>query len=196
MTTKSELNHWVSQVANGNKEYYGKVEEACRPLLKSLADRFSQYHPKLEFDDLYSIGQYGLYEACLSFNQNNPSFCAYAKEVVKKIMFKELERLGAIKRSKSEEVSIEELDDFNGFEPISKDTILDDMISKEFMNSLESIIEDSFDCYNAEILKSHLIEDKRVCDIARDLGYKYKKVHSVIRRGKEKIEYEYHLRYS
>jgi RNA polymerase sigma factor (sigma-70 family) len=172
------------------------VEEVSKPLLISLANRFTNYHSKAEFEDMYNIALFGLFESCNKFDNRNPSFLNYAKVVMQRQLHKEMEFMWAGKRNTAEEVSIDDLNDDYGYEYNQKDMILESISKKEFRETVEDIIDGLFSAENSEILKRYLIDEVQVCDIARESGSKYKKVHSIVRRGKERIEREYHLKYS
>jgi DNA-directed RNA polymerase specialized sigma24 family protein len=67
----------------------------------------------------------------------------------------------------------------------------EDYNSSEALSEVTEIINRIFKQEKAEIMRMYLIEDMRTVDIADKLGIHYKKAHSAIARGLDKIQKEY-----
>lgn len=189
--TKDEVLSLVLSVKCGNEEAFRDLERVAKPLLVSLSYKFAGYHQKFEYDDFYSLAQLGLYNACISFNEGNPSFLHYAKVVIIRSMWREVEYWNQGKRNifNNTEVSMD------GTQDLPYPDELDDLVFiKEFRRQIVDIIDKCFDNHKSRILNLYFSGEK-VCDIANQTGTNYKSVHNIIKRGTEKIEKEYKKRF-
>lgn len=197
----------VANTVEGCNDSFKRLEGLASPLIKSLANEFSSMHYKFEYEDFYSICMSGLYDACLSYNHDNPSFLSYAKMVMRRHCTRELEYWNAQKRNifMLEEVTM----DCDLFDPDSSftDRVIfasnrwqeevteKEMLKNEFRDEIIEIIDDCFNETKANILKLYIVEDMRVSEISKNVGIGYKNVYSVVSRGVKKIEQEYIIRF-
>jgi RNA polymerase sigma factor (sigma-70 family) len=190
--TKEDVLVLVKEAKDGNQGSFRELEEVAKPLLISLSNRFAGFHDKFEFDDFYSIGLYALHKACMSFNEGNPSFLSYAKVIILRSFWREVEHWNQAKRNifLNNEVS------FETEELLYSDNLDEIAFANEFREKLSLIIDDCFEEKRSKILKSYLFNNAKVIDISNDMGLNYKHVHKIIERGLKKIKDEYTSRYS
>ncbi|WP_124118415.1 MULTISPECIES: sigma-70 family RNA polymerase sigma factor [Paenibacillus] len=192
LKTKEEVSMLALSASHGDNIAFGELVGVAEPLLVSLANRFSSYHHKFEFDDFYSVGLLALYKACQSFKAENPSFLDYAKLVILRAYWREIEYYNQGKRNvfENREVEMGDSDDFIYSDDLSQTVFLSD-----FREQLNLIIDDCFDEKKAQIIRMHIMQDMKVCDIASETRLNYKHVHKIIERGTQKIKKEYASRY-
>ncbi len=190
--TKEEVSMLAQCASRGDNEAFGELVGVAKPLLVSLANRFSNYHDKFEFDDFYSVGLLALYKACQSYSAENPSFLDYAKLIILRACWREIEYYNQGKRNvfENREIEMEDSEEFIYSEDLSQAVFLN-----EFREQLNLIIDECFDEKKAQILKMHIMQDMKVCDIANETRLNYKHVHKIIERGTQKIKKEYANRY-
>jgi len=195
--SKKAVAELALRVANGEQEAFVELERVAQPLLRSLSSRFSSYHHRFEYDDFYMIGAIGLYLACLSYDPINPSFLDYAKVVMLREYWRELDYQNAAKRSVyANDLSYDQMLEDTGVEPIEDESDLFEIARiNEVREHIESIVEQCFTQEKATIMKMFLFDEMRVIDIATELNLKYKNVHSTVKRGVEKIRKEYSTRF-
>jgi RNA polymerase sigma factor (sigma-70 family) len=190
--TKEEVLTLAMSVKNGDNDAFRELEGVARPLLVSLSNKFSRFHYKFEFDDFYSIGLLALYKACLSFREGNPSFLNYAKLVIVRAFWREIEYWNQNKRNvfENSEVEIKESDDlYYNFD-------MDDVVfTSDFRSNVDTILDDCFNEKKSQILKMYFLQNMKVVDIANELRLNYKQVHKTIERGTKKVKVEYVKRY-
>ncbi|MNS90777.1 RNA polymerase factor sigma-70 [compost metagenome] len=186
--TKDHVNDLVLKVKSGDHEAFAEITKIASPLLNSMAKKFSGYHDRFEFEDFYSISMAALYSACMDFDLNNPSFLSYARVIILNKCNSEIEYWNQKKRNvfMVSEICIDML--------IDEPEILENP-NWEFRMQLSQIIDSIYDGEKREIVRSHFIDNKRICEIAEDMGCKYKKVYSTIQRANKKIIETYNERY-
>lgn len=193
--TREEVTELAISVKNGNKDAFGELEEVARPLLVSLSNRFSRYHYKFDFDDFYSIGLLAIYNACMTYNRENPSFLDYAKVFILREFWHEIKYWNAQCRNvfNTSEATLDcimELTTSDEVEQLHKELEISD-----FRNNLINLIDELFDKDKARMIKMYILEERKIIDIASIMDLKYKKVYSAISRGLEKIISEYVMRF-
>lgn len=178
--TKDYVNDLVFRVKHGDEEAFGALVEIASPLLCAMASKFSKYHRRFEYDDFYSISQAALYGACIEFEYGNPSFLSYARVFILNRCNREIEYWNQKKRNIFD---ISEV----GLEVLTEEPVRDEIQNQEFTSQLSEIIRSNFQGEQLEIVSSYYIEDRRICDIAEEMGLKYKKAYSTIQRATKKI---------
>jgi RNA polymerase sigma factor (sigma-70 family) len=193
MRTKEDVIQLAYAVQGGNQLAFCELEGVAKPLLVSLANRFSNYHYKFEFDDFYSIGMLALYEACMKFQEGNPSFLDFAKLFIIRAFWREIEHWNQDKRNifKFTEIEYDSMNDSIYQSDLSQIVFVND-----FRDKLNLIIDECFDEKKSEILKMYFFNRERVCDIAQTTQLNYSYVHKVVERGTKKIKKEYSSRYN
>lgn len=190
----------VKRVTQGDFDALGELEGLAKPLMIHLASYFSSLHYKFEYDDFYSICFNALYEACLEYNPNNPSFLSYSKTFMVNQCNRELEYWNAEMRNifvvKEVMVGLEREIDNKDSELIQFITVENEIFKNEIRNNILDIISSKFDDNKADIMKLYIFNDMRPRDIADIKGLKYQNTYSVITRGMKKIACEYKIRYS
>lgn len=182
-------------VAHGDQDAFKELERVAQPLLRSLASRFSSYHHRFEYEDFYMIGVTALYKACVSYNPINPSFLDYAKVVMLRDYWRELDYQNAQKRTAfANDLSYDQILDDMGEIP-AIDDLVEDATLREMREHIESIIATSFSEQKADIMRKFLFDEMRVSEIAEVMELKYKNVHSTVKRGIERIRKEYASRF-
>jgi RNA polymerase sigma factor (sigma-70 family) len=186
--TKEEIVKLVYQVRDGNNRAFEELERIAKPLLVSLSNRFANYHYRFEFEDFYMIALNAMYRACFEYDERNPSFLDFAKVFIFNRCSSEIEYWNQGKRNIFDNDEVE-------FDNLHGHAYSDDMVDTIFINDFRSqvieIIDENFDETKAKVLKLHILEDKKVVDIANELGLQYKNVYSVIQRGTKKIINKY-----
>lgn len=195
-TTKEGVSNLAIRVKNGDQDAFRELEGIAKPLLISLSNQFSNYHYKFEYEDFYSIGMTSLYVACLSYNEQNPSFLDYAKLIILREFWKQIKYWNAERRNifTNKEVAVDVLVEL-GLEPICEEDINESAYLAEFRGRIEGIINDSYESEKAKVLKMYFIGGNRIVDIAKDMKIDYKNAYALIQRGAKKITREYAERY-
>lgn len=189
--TKEDVLVLVKMTQEGSEQSFRELEEVAKPLLISLSNRFASFHSKFEFDDFYSIGLHALHKACMSFNEGNPSFLNYAKVIILRSFWREIEHWNQGKRDifQNSEVPLdkEEIQYQDDFDEIA--------FMCEFRERVNIILDECFDDKKAMIIRMYIFKDKQVVHIANELGLNYKSTHKIIERGMIKLKNEYVKRF-
>lgn len=203
---KERVKALVAKVAEGNDGAFTELRDIAQPLTSNLSNYFSQLHYKFEYDDFYSICLNGLYQACLSFDDRNPCFLSFAKVVMTRACWREVDYWNMEMRNifKVQEVSIvqewvdKEEDLGASLQGIYDDKELDAcdiLLYNEYRSDLAQIIDEVFDSVKAEVIKLYLFDDMSVSNISKKCGLKYKNTYSIITRGVSRVQKEYSLRF-
>lgn len=201
---QQDVKDLVKRITDGDLDAFLELEELARPLTTSLSDYFSSLHYKFEFEDFYSICRNALYEACFKYNPDNPSFLSYAKSIMKRKCWRELEYWNAEMRNifVNHEVSLyaHEIDSENDYVAeiqLKDDIVIDDIVeSNEFSENIKDIIFSIFEGRKAEVMFMFIVKDMTPKEISRELGLHYQNVYAIIRRGKDSVVNEYKKRYN
>jgi RNA polymerase sigma factor (sigma-70 family) len=192
ITTKEDILILVKETKEGNQEAFRELEGVAKPLLISLSNKFAAFHDKFEFEDFYSIGLHSLHKACMSFKDGNPSFLNYAKVIILRSFWREVDYWNQGKRNifQNSEVSFET-------EEISYANNLDEIaFMGEFRDNLNAIIDECFEKKRGKIVKMYLFSDAKISDIAEETGINTKNVYKIIERGMHRLKEEYVKRYN
>jgi RNA polymerase sigma factor (sigma-70 family) len=194
--SREEVSELVRRARDGDEIAFRELELVAKPLLVSLSRKFTKYHNKFEFEDLYSIALNSLYKACVSYNERNPSFLDYAKLIIIRDFWREIKYWNAKRRNSFEfsEVPIDSVSETLIFDNSEEFDI--EIIKSDVRDNISVIITECFDARKGEMLRRYFIENHRVIDIANDMDIKYKNVYSVVNRGMNKIVHEYRKRHN
>jgi RNA polymerase sigma factor (sigma-70 family) len=197
MTTRDKA--YVANLATmakyGDNVAFCELERVAQPLLQSLARRFSNYHQRFEYDDFYNIGLLALYRACVSYDCRNPSFLDYAKLVMLREYWREIEYHNAEMRNVFENREI--LVDPQGscLDMAIDDNIHDGIEMDDFRREIGVIISQLYKGDKAGMVNMYLLDDYRVCEIAERYGVKYKIAHMTVTRALQRVAKAYSKRF-
>lgn len=195
----------VAQVKKGSDLAFDELVVIAKPLLISTSNSFSRLHHKFTFEDFYSICLNALYQACLSYQDTNPSFLSYSKVFMLRHCWSELEYWNMAKRNIFDNKEItsdsKEYVDYVDRESLSAiyndvaEVALDNHERKDFREKVSLIIDELYGEVKGKALKMYVFEDKTIKEISEETGLNYQNTYSIIKRGMKKIVAEYDIRY-
>lgn len=190
----------ATEAGRGNQDALRELFEVAHPLLTSLANKFSSYHPRFEFEDFYSIGQAALYEACKSYNPANPSFLDYAKVFIQRAAWREVTYWTQDKRDVFRNMEVLAENPFKDpllFETSEPSIEIDMgmvMFTKDLRSEFESILGE-FEEERARILRMYVIDGFKVSEIAKATDTDYKRTYHIVTHGIPCIQKAYRERH-